>query len=156
MSSSSEALVDHIADYLRFISKTQSLFNKSYDHGCHLANRFPLDPEEYEALLIVAGPASYTRFGWLPNQDHGQLVVTMPSLVLSLSRPLVLLSCRLVVTCVASQRTTLSSSRLVVASSPLVVLLLHRPLVISSCSAHRRQGEAGQQAAQQRRWAARR
>ena len=25
----------------------------SYDHGCHLASRFRLDPGEYEALLIV-------------------------------------------------------------------------------------------------------
>ncbi len=25
----------------------------SYDHGCHLASRFRLDPDEYEALLIA-------------------------------------------------------------------------------------------------------
>ena len=81
MSKRSEVLFDHIADYLRFIYKAQLFWftlNMSYDHGCHLTNRFRLDPEEYEVLLIVAGLASYTRFGWLANQGHGQLVVTLP------------------------------------------------------------------------------
>ena len=67
MSSSFEALLDHIADFLKFISIAQSfwfLLNMSYDHGCHLANRFLLDLGEYEALLIVAGLAHYTRFGF--------------------------------------------------------------------------------------------
>ncbi len=64
---SSEALLDHIADFLKFISSAQSfwfLLNMSYDHDCHLANRFRLDPDEYEALLIVAGLVNYTRFGF--------------------------------------------------------------------------------------------
>ncbi len=59
--------MDHKADFLKFISSTQSYWfslNTSYDHGCHLANQFCLDLEEYEALLIVAGLASYTRFGF--------------------------------------------------------------------------------------------
>ena len=60
MSSSSEALLDHIADFLKFISSAQTCYN----HGCHLANRFRLDPDEYQALLIVAGLAHYTRFGF--------------------------------------------------------------------------------------------
>ncbi len=67
MSSRSEALLDHIADFLKFISNTQSYWftlNASYDHGCHLANRFRLDQKEYEAVLIVAGLANYTRFGF--------------------------------------------------------------------------------------------
>ena len=105
MPESSESILDHIAEMLRFISNTRSfwfLLDTRYGHGCHLANQFLLDPDEYEALLIVAGLASYTRFGWLPNQDHGQLVVTLPLLVLLLRRPLVLLSRRLVVVCVAS------------------------------------------------------
>ena len=70
MSKRSEVLFDHIADYLRLISKAQSFWftlNTSYDHGCHLANRFRLDPEEYEGLLIIAGLALYMRFGWLSN-----------------------------------------------------------------------------------------
>ncbi len=49
----------HIADFLKFISCAQS-----YDHGFHLINRFHLDPDEYEALLIAAGLANYTRFGF--------------------------------------------------------------------------------------------
>jgi hypothetical protein len=116
MSKRDEVLFDHIADFLlRFISKAQLFWftlNTSYDHGCHLAH---LDPQEYEALLIVAGLASYTRFGWLPNQGHSQLAVTLLRLlVLDLS------SCRLVVECVSSRQAALSlSPRLVV---PLFVL----------------------------------
>jgi hypothetical protein len=52
---------------LKFISSTQSYWfslDTSYDHGCHLASRFRLDLDEYEALLIVAGLASHTRFGF--------------------------------------------------------------------------------------------
>ena len=66
MSARSEALLDHIADFLKFISSAQLFWfslDTSYDHGCHLASRFRLDPDEYEALLIIAGLASYTRFG---------------------------------------------------------------------------------------------
>jgi hypothetical protein len=36
----------------------------SYDHGRLLANQIHLDPEEYEALLIVAGLSSCARFGF--------------------------------------------------------------------------------------------
>ena len=67
MSSSSEALLDHIADFLKFISSAQSLWfslDTSYGHGCHLASRFRLDPNQYEVLLIVTGLALYTRFGF--------------------------------------------------------------------------------------------
>jgi hypothetical protein len=67
MSLSSDALLDHIADFLKFISSAQLfwfLLNTSYDHGCHLASHFRLDPDEYKALLIVAGLALYTRFGF--------------------------------------------------------------------------------------------
>ena len=67
MSLRSEALLDHIANFLKFISSTQSFWfslDTSYNHGCHPASRFRLDPDEYEALLIVAGLASYTRFGF--------------------------------------------------------------------------------------------
>jgi hypothetical protein len=72
MSLSSEALLDHIADFLKFISSAQSFWfslNTSYNHGCHLASRFRLDPDEYEALLIIAGLASYTRFGFQIKAD---------------------------------------------------------------------------------------
>jgi len=67
MSQSSQSILDHIAEILRFISSTQSFWftlDTSYDHGVHLASRFHLDPNEYEELLIVAGLASYTRFGF--------------------------------------------------------------------------------------------
>ena len=66
MSSRSEALLDLIANFLKFISSAQSFWfslNTSYDHGCHLVNRYLLDPNEYEALPIVASLAHYTRFG---------------------------------------------------------------------------------------------
>jgi hypothetical protein len=67
MSSSSETLLDHIANFLEFISNTQSFWfslNMSYDHGCHLTSRFRLDPNDYKVLLDVAGLAHYTRFGF--------------------------------------------------------------------------------------------
>ena len=67
MSLSSEALLDHKADFLKFISSTQSFWfslNMIYDHGCQLANRLLLDPDEYKALPIVAGLVHYTRFGF--------------------------------------------------------------------------------------------
>ena len=67
VSLSSEALLDHIANFLKFISSTQSYWfslDTSYDHGCHLANCFRMDPNEYEALFIVAGLVLYTRFGF--------------------------------------------------------------------------------------------
>jgi hypothetical protein len=70
MSLSSEALLDHIADFLKFISSTQLFWfsiDTSYDDGCHLASRFRLDPDEYQALLIVASLASHTRFGFQIN-----------------------------------------------------------------------------------------
>jgi hypothetical protein len=66
MPTRSELIVDHIADYLQFLSSAQSfwfMLNTSYDHCCHLANQFRLDPEDYKVLLIVAGLASYMQFG---------------------------------------------------------------------------------------------
>ena len=64
--------MDHIGDFLEFISSAQLfwfLLNTSYGHGCHLASCFRLDPNEYEALLIVAGLASITRFGFQIKAD---------------------------------------------------------------------------------------
>ena len=57
MSARSDTLLDHIADYIRFLSIAQSFWftlDTSYDYGCHLASRFHLNPEEYEALFIIA------------------------------------------------------------------------------------------------------
>jgi len=51
--------LDHIADFLKFISSAQSfwfLLNMSYNHGCHLTNRFHLDPNEYEVVLPLVPP----------------------------------------------------------------------------------------------------
>jgi hypothetical protein len=67
MSLSSESIFDHIADYLKLISRAQSFWftlNTSYNHDCHLASQFWLEPNKYEVLLVVAGLASYTRFGF--------------------------------------------------------------------------------------------
>ena len=66
MSQSSQSILDHITDFLKFISNTQSFWftlDTSYNHGCHLANGFRLEPNDYEVLLVMAGLASYTRFG---------------------------------------------------------------------------------------------
>jgi hypothetical protein len=67
MSKRSEVLFDRKADFLKFISSAQSfwfLLDTSYDRGCQLASRIRLDPNEYEALLIIAGLAKYPRFGF--------------------------------------------------------------------------------------------
>jgi hypothetical protein len=59
--------LNHIADYLKFISGTQSFWftlNTSYNHDCHLTSRFQWEPIEYEALLVVASLASYTQLGF--------------------------------------------------------------------------------------------
>jgi hypothetical protein len=43
MSSSSESVLDHIADYLTFISDAQFfwfMLNTSYNHGCNLTSKF--------------------------------------------------------------------------------------------------------------------
>jgi hypothetical protein len=58
MSRSSDSILDHIADYLGFISNAQSfwfMLNTSYDHGCKFANCIHLEPNDYEMLLFVAG-----------------------------------------------------------------------------------------------------
>jgi hypothetical protein len=172
MSSSSDALLDHKADFLKFISKAQSFWfslDTSYDHGCYLANRFRLDPEEYEALLIVAGVVYKI---WLASKSRPRpacchiasprplvappthpLVAPAGCCVhhLSTRRPLVVSS-----SCRAASR-FVSLRQLVVALSSLVILSLHcPPLVLSLCSARQQQGEAGRQAARRRLRAARR
>ena len=61
MSQSSQSILDHIADFLKFISSAQSFWftlDTSYDHGCHLASRFHLDPEEYEVVSPLVAPPS--------------------------------------------------------------------------------------------------
>jgi hypothetical protein len=61
--------LDHITDFLKFISNAQLfwfMLDTSYNHGCHLANRFRLELNNYEVLLVVAGLAHYTS--WLGNE----------------------------------------------------------------------------------------
>ncbi len=62
MSQSSEPILDHIADYLPQLF--WFMLNTSYDHGCHLASQFRLETNEYKVLLVVAGLAHYTWFGF--------------------------------------------------------------------------------------------
>jgi len=40
------------------------MLNTSYNHGCHLASQFHLEPDEYKVLLIVTCLALHTRFGF--------------------------------------------------------------------------------------------
>ena len=59
--------MDHIANFLKFISSAQSFWfslDTSYGHGCHLANQFRLEPNDCKVLLVVAGLAHYTRFAF--------------------------------------------------------------------------------------------
>jgi hypothetical protein len=67
MSERSESILDHMAEHLRFLSSAQSFWftlDTSYGHGCHVARRFCLKPHDYEVLLIVAGLALYSRYGF--------------------------------------------------------------------------------------------
>ena len=61
MSQSSDALLDHIADYLRFISNEKKIWfslNMSYDHCHHLVILFHLDREDYDVVLPLVAPPS--------------------------------------------------------------------------------------------------
>ncbi len=74
MSSQYDVLRDHIADFLIFLSSSAPSFwfllNTSYDHGCHLANRFQMSAQEYESLLVAANLAAYEKSGFImkPNE----------------------------------------------------------------------------------------
>jgi hypothetical protein len=159
MSSSSEALFDHIADLLKFISSAQSLWftlNTSYDHGCHLASRFGLDPEEYEALLIIAGLASYTRFGFQIKATASLLSHCLSSSscctahlssrcascflhCLSTRRPLVVLSsCRAASHCLVAP----AGCRIIISRCPLIALP-SRPLIVIGTTTARESRASG-------------
>ncbi len=77
MSSSCESILDHIADHLKFISKAQSFWftlNTSYDHGCHLASRFLLEPNEYEGGGSTATAAAERQRRWQRGGGGGSTV----------------------------------------------------------------------------------
>jgi len=60
------ALLDHIADFLLFLSDAPSFWftvNTSYDHDFHLSRRLGLCPRDYECLLAAANLAHYTKSG---------------------------------------------------------------------------------------------
>ena len=70
MSLCSEAVLDHIAEFLKFISHAQLLWftlDTSYNHGCHLANQFRLTTARCYLLL----PAWHIYQIWLPNEADG-------------------------------------------------------------------------------------
>jgi hypothetical protein len=64
---STKVLLDHIADYLIYLSDTPSFWytlNTSYDHQFHLSKRFGLSPRDYECLLAAANLAHHTKSGF--------------------------------------------------------------------------------------------
>ena len=120
-SQSSDALLDHIADYLQFISNAKSiwlLLNTSYNHErtqkttrlCHLLSRRPLVTSSCQ--LVVASPFVVLSLCRPLVILSRKLVVALPLTVLSLRHPLVLSLCQLFVT------------------SLLLLFLLRRPLVL--------------------------
>jgi hypothetical protein len=61
--------LDHVAQLLNFLSQAKSFWftlNTSYCHGLHLVKWFCMNKYDYEALLVAANLAGYTR---------GQLVI---------------------------------------------------------------------------------
>ncbi len=66
MSESSESILDHIAEMLHS-SPTHNRAGLRLIRAitmCHLANIFRLGPNDYELLLVFAGLAHYSRFGF--------------------------------------------------------------------------------------------
>jgi hypothetical protein len=60
-------LLDHIAEFLLFLSDAQSFWftlNTSYNHGLHLSRWFGLSPCNYECLLATTNLAHYTKSGF--------------------------------------------------------------------------------------------
>jgi hypothetical protein len=120
------------ADYLRFITKAQLFWftlNTSYDHGCHLASRFCLEPEDYKVVSPLVTPPSSSLV-----VPAGCRITSCCPLIASPSRRLVApAGCR-----IASRHPLVAPpSRPIVVpacfTSTLLVLLLCCPLVLSSC-----------------------
>ena len=79
MSTRSASILDDITDFLRYIANTQSFWftlDMSYDHGRHLSKRFHMNLDEYEMLLIIAGLASYGRYGFKLKPDAWSEFIT--------------------------------------------------------------------------------
>ena len=132
MALSSDALLDHIADYLQFISNAQ-LFWFTLNTSMTMAATSPVD---------FIWTRKTTRLCCLLPHRPGvvlscQLVVALPLVVLSLRRPLVVLSHQLVVASplaiLSLHRPLVNLSCQLVVSLPLTILLLCHPLVNSSC-----------------------
>jgi hypothetical protein len=63
-----DVLLDHIANFLIYLSSTPSfwfLLNMGYDHGCHLDSRFQMSMQEYESLLAAPNLAAYNKLGFV-------------------------------------------------------------------------------------------
>jgi hypothetical protein len=130
MTLSSNGLLDHIADYLQFISNAQS-FWFTLNMSMTMAATSPVNSVQTRKT---------TRLCRLLSRRPGvvlscQLVVASPLDILSLRHPLVILLHQLVV---ASPLTVLSLrcplvvlSRQLIVTLPLAVLSLHHPLVKS-------------------------
>jgi hypothetical protein len=66
MSLSLAVLLDHIAEFLLFLSDTPLFWftvNTSYYHAFHLSRWFGLCPHDYECLLATTNLANYTKSG---------------------------------------------------------------------------------------------
>jgi hypothetical protein len=64
---STEVLLDHIADYLLFLSEAPSFcftLNTSYNHPFHISQQFGLSLHKYECLLATANLAHHTKSGF--------------------------------------------------------------------------------------------
>jgi hypothetical protein len=122
MSKRSGVLLDHIADYLQFISNAQS-FWFMLNTSMTVATTSPVDSVWTRMTTRLCRLLSH-RPGVILSC---QLVVTLPLFVLSLSRPFIILSCQLVVASIVLP------SRCLVAPAGCRIAS-HRPLVVTpSC-----------------------
>jgi len=128
MSQSSQSILDHIAEMLRFISNTQSFWftlNSSYIHGYHPANQ-PINSVWSRKTTKLCHLSSHS-----PRVISScQLVFASPVVVLSLPRPLaVLLRASWL-----SHRLSPSSHCAALSSSCRASWLLHYLLPLSFCA----------------------
>jgi hypothetical protein len=67
MALSYDVVRGHIAGFLHVLSTAPSFWftlNTTYDHHCHLSNRFGLSSHEYETLLTAADLACHSESGF--------------------------------------------------------------------------------------------
>lgn len=96
MSSSSDLILEHIANYLIFVPGAPSFWyslNTSYSYGFYFFHRFDMYLHDYEQLLIVANMANYLSSGfilaikkWINSIEGHCFILTKDECIMELER----------------------------------------------------------------------